>query len=123
MVLIMVGGSLPVPLDPASVTLGDAVATLVMSHHTGLKSVDALLASSDWATLLYFAAMFVFVGGLERSGLLSDDCIPLPTALPLFEALMLGVVIGGSAAVIDSSSNLVAAGVARQHEARLGFRT
>jgi Na+/H+ antiporter NhaD/arsenite permease-like protein len=36
---------------------------------------------------------------------------------------MLGVVIGGSATVIGSSSNLVAAGVARQHASRLGFRT
>ena len=47
----------------------------------------------------------------------------MAAALPLFEALMLGVVIGGSATVIGSSSNLVAAGVARQQGARLGFRT
>lgn len=37
--------------------------------------------------------------------------------------LVLGVVIGGSATVIGSSSNLVTAGVARQQGARLGFRT
>ena len=179
LVLFVIGGSLPVPLDPAAVALGGAVATLVISHHSGLKSVDALLASIDWATLLYFAAVFVLVGGLERSGaldalaaqmaqrvsqnilssslwllllsaalsalipniplvaaltplllaacqrsgLLPAGGIPLPAALPLFEALMLGVVIGGSATVIGSSSNLVAAGVARQHGARLGFRT
>lgn len=49
--------------------------------------------------------------------------IPLPAALPLFEALMRGVVIGGSATVIGSSSNLVAAGVARPHGSGLGFRT
>ena len=40
----------------------------------------------------------------------------MAAALPLFEALMLGVVIG-------SSANLVAAGVARQQGARLRFRT
>ena len=40
----------------------------------------------------------------------------MAAALPLFEALMLGVVIG-------SSANLVAAGVARQQWARLRFRT
>jgi Na+/H+ antiporter NhaD/arsenite permease-like protein len=62
----------------------------------------------------------------ERTGLLHGDGVPLVAALPLFEALMLGVVIGvvigGSATVIGSSSNLVAAGLARQQESRLGFR-
>lgn len=179
LVLFVVGGSLPVQLDPASVALGGAVATLFISHHSGLKPVDDLLASIDWATLLYFSAVFVLVGGLERSGaldslaaqlaqrvgqnvmasslwlllvsaalsalipniplvaaltplllaacqrsgLLQADGIPQAAALPLFEALMLGVVIGGSATVIGSSSNLVAAGVARQQGSRLGFRT
>lgn len=36
---------------------------------------------------------------------------------------MLGVVIGGSATVVGSASNLVAASVARQHRSRLGFCT
>lgn len=67
LVLFVVGGSLPVPLDPASVALGGAVATLFISHHSGLKPMDDLLASIDWATLLYFSAVFVLVGGLERS--------------------------------------------------------
>ena len=44
--------------------LGGAVAPLFISHHSGLKPVDKLLASIDWATLLYFAAVFVLVGGL-----------------------------------------------------------
>jgi Na+/H+ antiporter NhaD/arsenite permease-like protein len=179
LVLFVVGGSLPIPLDPGAVALGGAVATLFISHHSGLKPVDDLLASIDWATLLYFASVFVLVGGLERSGaldslamqlahrvsenvlgsslwllivsavlsavipniplvaaltplllsacersgLLGSHGVPLATALPLFEALMLGVVIGGSATVIGSSSNLVAAGVARQQGSRLGFRT
>jgi Na+/H+ antiporter NhaD/arsenite permease-like protein len=179
LLLFITGSSLPVPLDPAAVALGGAVATLFISHHSGLKPVDDLLASIDWATLLYFAAVFVLVGGLERSGaldalaaqlaqrvgqnvlasslwlllvsaalsalipniplvaaltpllltacqrsgLLQDNGIPLAAAVPLFEALMLGVVIGGSATVIGSSSNLVAAGVARQQGSRLSFRT
>jgi len=59
----------------------------------------------------------------SRSGLMAAGGIPLPAALPLFEALMFGVVIGGNATVIDSPSNLVAAGVARQQGSRLGFRT
>jgi Na+/H+ antiporter NhaD/arsenite permease-like protein len=37
--------------------------------------------------------------------------------------MVAGVVIRGSATGIGSSSNLVAAGVARQHESQLGFRT
>lgn len=64
LVLFVVGGSLPVPLDPASVALGGAVATLFISHQSGLKPVDDLLASINWATLLYFSAVFVLVGGL-----------------------------------------------------------
>lgn len=47
LVLFITGGSLPVPLDPAAVALGGAVATLVISHHSGLKPVDYLLASID----------------------------------------------------------------------------
>lgn len=176
LVLFIVSGSLPLPLDLATVALGCAVAALFISHHSGLKPVDDMLASIDWATLLYFAAVFVLVGGLERSGaldalaaqpaqwvgenvlasslwlllvsaalsalipniplvvaltplllsacarsgLLGSNGIPLVASQPLFEALMLGVVIGGSASVIGSSSNLVAAGVARQQGARLG---
>jgi len=179
LVFFILGSALPVPLDPAAVALVGAALTLFISHHSGLKQVDELLASIDWATLLYFAAVFVLVGGLERSGvldalavqianrvgqsllasslwllfvsaalsalipniplvvaltplllaacqhsgLLQDNGVPMQEALPLFEALMLGVVIGGSATVIGSSSNLVAAGVARQHAARLGFRS
>ena len=178
LVLFVTGQALPGHLDPAAVALGGAVATLLISHHSGLKSVDGLLASIDWGTLLYFAAVFVLVGGLEHSGalnslasqlaqgvqanlvgsslwllwisalisalvpnipvvaaltpLLLTACsdsgfvvagVPTSHALPLFEALMLGVVIGGSATVIGSSSNLVAAGVARQQGSSLGFRT
>lgn len=179
LLFFILGSALPVPLDPAAVALGGAALTLFISHHSGLKPVDELLASIDWATLLYFAAVFVLVGGLERSGaldalalqiahrvghsllasslwllvvsaalsalipniplvvaltplllvacqhngLLQDNGVPVQAALPLFEALMLGVVIGGSATLIGSSSNLVAAGVARQQGARLGFRS
>ena len=43
---------MPIPLDPAAVVLGGAVANLFISHHSGLKTVDDLLASIDWATLL-----------------------------------------------------------------------
>lgn len=178
LLLFITGDRLPVRLDPAAVALGGAVATLFISHHSGLRPVDDLLADIDWATLLYFAAVFVLVGGLERSGalhalaaqlatrvgdnlmasslwlllvsaalsalvpniplvaaltpLLLSACrqsglllegVPVAAALPLFKALMLGVVIGGSATVIGSSSNLVAAGVARQNQSRIGFRT
>lgn len=65
LLLFITSSSLPVPLDPAAVALGGAVATLFISHHNGLKPVDDPLASIDWATLLYFAAVFVLVGGLR----------------------------------------------------------
>lgn len=45
LVLFITGSSLPAPLDPAAVALGGAVATLFISHHSGLKPVDDLLAS------------------------------------------------------------------------------
>lgn len=165
--------------DQCQGTIVAPIATLFISHHSGLKPVDDLLVSIDWATLHYFAAVFVLAGGLERSGalealatqlaqrvgenvlarslwlllvsaalsalvpniplvaaltplllaacqragLLLPGGVPITAGLPLFEALMLGMVIGGSATVIGSSSNLVAAGVARQHASRIGFRT
>ncbi|MFM8277886.1 MAG: hypothetical protein ACKN89_13045 [Cyanobium sp.] len=78
-----------------------------------------MLASGLWLLLLS-AALSALIPNIP---LMVAGWIPLPAALPLFEALMLGVVIGGSATVIGSSSNLVADGVARQQGSRLGFRT
>ncbi len=51
------------------------------------------------------------------------DALASQLALSLVDALMLGVVIGGSATMIVTSSNLVAAGAARQRGSRLGFCT
>lgn len=94
-----------------------------MASSLWLLLVSAALSALIPNIPLVAALKPLLLADCQRSGLLQADGIPLAAALPLFEALMLGVVIGGSATVIGSSSNLVAARVARQQGSRLGFRT
>jgi len=91
------------------------------------SSMWLLLVSATLSALIpnipLVAALTPLLLAACRQGGLWTAGMPAEAAFPLFEALMLGVVIGGSATVIGSSSNLVAAGVARQHQSRIGFRT
>lgn len=46
-----------------------------------------------------------------------------PEVLPLFYAMMLGATLGGNGTLMGASSNIVAAGVAEQHERSISFQT
>ncbi len=46
-----------------------------------------------------------------------------PEVLPLFYAMMFGATLGGNGTLMGASSNIVAAGVAEQHERSISFRT
>ena len=73
MLALFLGGELlPVPITPDAVALAGAAASLVIVHQSGLISVDRLLSQIDWSTLIYFMAVFVLIGGLQRTGVLAD---------------------------------------------------
>lgn len=87
---LFVGGELlPVPLTPDAIALAGATASLVIVHQSGLISVDRLLGQLDWSTLIYFMAVFVLVGGLQHTGVLTSVAVALagqvgqPGAVPL----------------------------------------
>lgn len=87
---LFVGGELlPVPLTPDAIALAGATASLVIVHQSGLISVDRLLGQLDWSTLIYFMAVFVLVGGLQHTGVLTSVAVALagqvgqPGAVPM----------------------------------------
>lgn len=45
-----------------------------------------------------------------------------PEVLPLFYAMMLGATLGGNGTLVGASSNIVAAGIAEQHQRRISFQ-
>lgn len=46
-----------------------------------------------------------------------------PEVLPLFYAIMFGATLGGNGTLVGASSNIVAAGIAEQHNRRISFKT
>lgn len=55
-------------LEPATVALTGATVMLL----AGNASLDETLAKIDWATLFFFAGLFVMVGGLEQVGFIDS---------------------------------------------------
>jgi Na+/H+ antiporter NhaD/arsenite permease-like protein len=45
-----------------------------------------------------------------------------PEVLPLFYAMMFGATLGGNGTLVGASSNIVAAGIAEQHDRRISFK-
>jgi Na+/H+ antiporter NhaD/arsenite permease-like protein len=46
-----------------------------------------------------------------------------PEVMPLFYAMMYGATLGGNGTLVGASSNIVAAGIAEQHDRRISFKT
>ena len=55
-------------LEPPTVAMTGAAVLLLLSR----TDVDATLRRVDWSTLLFFAALFVMVGGLEQVGVMDE---------------------------------------------------
>ena len=55
-------------LEPATVALSGAAVMLAVSRNT----VEEALAGVEWATLLFFAGLFVMVGALEETGAIKE---------------------------------------------------
>ncbi|MCU0543397.1 MAG: ArsB/NhaD family transporter [Oscillatoriaceae cyanobacterium Prado104] len=72
LVFFVIGESLPVPLSPAAVALLGAALAMLLAHHSKIDSVNHILRDLDWSTLLFFMSIFVLIGGLEKTGVISS---------------------------------------------------
>ncbi|MGB6013556.1 MAG: SLC13 family permease, partial [Nodosilinea sp.] len=83
----VVGESLPVPISPAAIALLGAALCLLLTHHSGIDTVQNILRDVDWSTLVFFMSVFVLIGGLQETGVISAA------------SGLLGVVIGQNIAL------------------------
>ena len=70
--LFVVGESLPVPISPAAIALLGAALCLLLTHHSGIDTVHNILRDVDWSTLIFFMSVFVLIGGLQETGVISS---------------------------------------------------
>ncbi len=70
--LFVVGDSLPVPISPAAIALLGAALCLLLTHHSGIDTVHNILRDVDWSTLIFFMSVFVLIGGLQETGVISS---------------------------------------------------
>jgi Na+/H+ antiporter NhaD/arsenite permease-like protein len=103
-ILIVLGGTIVLffghswlHLKPAFVALLGAAAGLVWVR----PDIDEVLQDVEWSVLLFFAALFITVGGLEASGLLTLLAEQV-TVLASRDLLLTGVVLIWVAAVFSA---------------------
>ncbi len=70
--LFVVGDSLPVPISPPAIALLGAALCLLLTHHSGIDTVQNILRDVDWSTLVFFMSVFVLIGGLQETGVISQ---------------------------------------------------
>jgi Na+/H+ antiporter NhaD/arsenite permease-like protein len=51
--------------------MGAALA-LMLAHHSKIDTVSNILKDVDWSTLIFFMCIFVLIGGLEKTGVISS---------------------------------------------------
>ncbi|KAI5237350.1 P Protein [Manis pentadactyla] len=120
-----------VHLDLGWIAILGAIWLLILAD---IHDFEIILHRVEWATLLFFAALFVLMEALahlhlieyvgEQTALLikmpvlmnlsRDPEVSLP-APPLMYALALGACLGGNGTLIGASANVVCAGIAEQH--------
>ncbi|WP_330203234.1 ArsB/NhaD family transporter [Cyanobacterium sp. Dongsha4] len=67
----VIGDSLAIPISPASVALLGATLALLLAHHSKIDTVHNILRDVDWSTLIFFMSIFVLIGSLEKTGVVS----------------------------------------------------
>lgn len=72
LVFFAIGEMLPIPIAPATVALLGAALALLLSHHSKIETVNHILRDVDWSTLIFFMCIFVIIGGLEKTGVVSS---------------------------------------------------
>lgn len=72
LVFFIIGETLPVPISPATVALLGATLCLLLAHHSKIDTINHILRDVDWSTLLFFMSIFVLIGGLQKTGVVSS---------------------------------------------------
>lgn len=107
----VIGESLPIPIDPASVALLGASLALLLAHQTKIDTVHNILRDVDWSTLIFFMSTFVLIGGLEKTGVTSQLAKILGLAIGnniAIGSLMLVFIVGILSSVIPNIPLVVA---------------
>lgn len=81
LIFFVIGESLPVPVSPAAVALFGAALALLLSHHSKIDTLNNILRDVDWSTLIFFMCIFILIGGLEKTGVISSLSGVLATIL------------------------------------------
>uniref|UniRef100_A0A452VPB4 OCA2 melanosomal transmembrane protein n=1 Tax=Ursus maritimus TaxID=29073 RepID=A0A452VPB4_URSMA len=109
-----------VHLDLGWIAILGAIWLLILAD---IHDFEIILHRVEWATLLFFAALFVLMEShmsyhhiicVCDLSMLQDPEVSLP-APPLMYALALGACLGGNGTLIGASANVVCAGIAEQH--------
>jgi Na+/H+ antiporter NhaD/arsenite permease-like protein len=103
LVFFVIGETLPIPIAPATVALLGAALLLLISHHGKIDSVNHILRDVDWSTLLFLMSIFVLIGGLQQTGVISQlsaalvfllgKNVALGTIVMLFSAGLLSMLV------------------------------
>ncbi|TVQ47581.1 MAG: transporter [Gloeocapsa sp. DLM2.Bin57] len=72
LVFFVIGESFVVPISPAAVALMGATLALLLAHHSKIDTVQNILRDVDWSTLLFFMSIFVLIGGLQKTEVISS---------------------------------------------------
>ena len=70
-IFFVVGELLPVQISPATVALLGAALSLIVVQKSRMGQVSDILRDVDWGTLIFFMGIFVLIGGLEKTGVIS----------------------------------------------------
>ncbi|WP_204140943.1 SLC13 family permease [Halomicronema sp. CCY15110] len=109
--LFVVGETLPVPISPATGALTGAALCLLITHHSRIDTIQNILRDLDWSTLLFFMSVFVLIGSLEKTGVLSAASGVLALILGRNIALgsiLLLLLVGGLSSLVPNIPLVVA---------------
>lgn len=110
-VLFVIGERLPAPLYPAAVALIGSAIALAVVHQSGLDSVHNILRDVDWDTIVFFICVFVIVGAMDRTHVMTDMARLITAAIGnnLTVAVLATVfLIGGFSTIVPNIPLVVA---------------
>jgi len=111
LILFAIGEYLPVPISPATVALAGAALCLLIVHQSGIDSIHNILRDVDWSTLIFFMSIFVLIGGLEKTGVLSSASGLLAIVLGrnlLLGSLLIMILVGVLSSLVPNIPLVVA---------------
>ncbi len=111
LVFFVIGEALPIPLSPAAVALLGAALCLLLTHHSRIDSVENVLRDVDWSTLIFFMSIFVLIGGLEKTGAITQlsDLLAVVVGRNLVLGSLLVLVVVGALSGVVANIPLVVA--------------